>query len=363
MFRRTVVALIMGCALAAASPSPGTAAAPARAPQQTMPSLLAPGRDGVWFAELHAFRDGRMEQWVARITPQGVVTRFRARLEWDPSLPVPRGVDASLMDVEVSPDGAVWYAGGSGMIGRIDPSGRNSRFPMGPDAVARGGGVDSLAAAGDGSVWFTGTRVGHLLPTGAAAAVARPDRESAYGIVTGPSGDLWFVDSVNGPGGWVQHIARMTAAGAVTRFRALTGRTLIGEIEDLTAGPDGNVWFTHRRRIGRITPEGRVTRFPARIPGDAELESLAAGPDGALWFTAVPGDLDAGPLPIGRMTTAGVVSEFPPAPRVTRVTRGGAAGAVVLLRCPAAVRPHSNFTGTLGGELSFPVVLRTVRRS
>lgn len=154
MFRRIVVALSMGCALAAVSPSPGTAAAPARAPQQTMPSLLAPGRDGVWFAELHAFRDGRMEQWVARITPQGVVTRFRARLPWDPSLPVPRGIDASLMDVEVSPDGAVWYAG---------------------------------------------TRVGHLLPTGTATAVARSAREAAYGIVTGPSGDLWFVDSVNGP--------------------------------------------------------------------------------------------------------------------------------------------------------------------
>lgn len=56
----------------------------------------------------------------------------------------------------------------------------------------------------------------------------------------------------------------MTTAGAVTRFRALTGRTSIGEIEYLTAGPDGNVWFTHGRKIGRITPEGRVTRFPAR---------------------------------------------------------------------------------------------------
>lgn len=100
----------------------------------------------------------------------------------------------------------------------------------------------------------------------------------------------------------------MTTAGAVTRFRALTGRTSIGEIEYLTAGPDGNVWFTHGRKIGRITPEGRVTRFPARIPVDAEVESLAAGPDGALWLTAVPGDLDAGPLPIGRMTTDGAVT-------------------------------------------------------
>ena len=41
--------------------------------------------------------------------------------------------------------------------------------------------------------------------------------------------------------------------------------------EDLTAGPDGNLWFTtvaftDRNKIGRITPSGQITEFPIPLP-------------------------------------------------------------------------------------------------
>jgi streptogramin lyase len=38
---------------------------------------------------------------------------------------------------------------------------------------------------------------------------------------------------------------------------------------DITAGADGNVWFTERiaAQVGRITPEGVITEFPLP-PGD-----------------------------------------------------------------------------------------------
>jgi virginiamycin B lyase len=32
-------------------------------------------------------------------------------------------------------------------------------------------------------------------------------------------------------------------------------------VSAITAGPDGNLWFTEAKRIGRITPTGRVTEF------------------------------------------------------------------------------------------------------
>ena len=73
--------------------------------------------------------------------------------------------------------------------------------------------------------------------------------------------------------------------------------------DGIAAGPDGNVWYTefHSRRIGRVTPTGKIRRFGVTTRGPA---AIAAGPDGALWFTEF-GDR------IGRITTAGKITELP----------------------------------------------------
>jgi hypothetical protein len=82
------------------------------------------------------------------------------------------------------------------------------------------------------------------------------------------------------------------------------------QVRALTAGPDGAVWFTEANapNIGRITTAGTITEYP--LPsGTTGVQGITAGPDGALWFALQ--DENA----IGRMTTAGVVTEYPvPAP-------------------------------------------------
>src|SRR5262245_44015770 len=73
----------------------------------------------------------------------------------------------------------------------------------------------------------------------------------------------------------------------------------------ITAGPDRALWFTEvgGNRIGRIRTAGAVTEFP--IPTTASgLWAITAGPDGALWFT------ERGANRIGRITTAGTITEF-----------------------------------------------------
>ena len=76
---------------------------------------------------------------------------------------------------------------------------------------------------------------------------------------------------------------------------------------DITQGWDGNLWLTYSDRpdIGRMTPAGVVTDFP--IPtADAGAGGIAAGyDDGATWFTEPTGNK------IGRITTSGVVTESP----------------------------------------------------
>ena len=56
----------------------------------------------------------------------------------------------------------------------------------------------------------------------------------------------------------------------------------------ITAGPDGNLWFTEQDgdKIGSINP---VTRGITEIPLSAgsEPQGIMAGPDGNLWFAEV----------------------------------------------------------------------------
>jgi hypothetical protein len=54
----------------------------------------------------------------------------------------------------------------------------------------------------------------------------------------------------------------------------------------ITAGPDGNLWFTELQEgmIGRITPTGAVKEFPLADP-NSQLGDITVGPDGNLWFT------------------------------------------------------------------------------
>lgn len=64
------------------------------------------------------------------------------------------------------------------------------------------------------------------------------------------------------------------------------------------------MWFTELSggRIGRITTAGAVTEFPAGVMPGGYVEGITAGPDGAIWFTE---PVDAR---IGRITTAGAVT-------------------------------------------------------
>lgn len=55
--------------------------------------------------------------------------------------------------------------------------------------------------------------------------------------------------------------------------------------QGIAMGPDGNMWFTERDadKIGRITPAGVVTEFP--VPAGSLPFDIAAGHDGNMWFT------------------------------------------------------------------------------
>ena len=121
-----------------------------------------------------------------------------------------------------------------------------------------------------------------------------------FGITAGPDGNLWFTNSAS-------TIGRITTSGSVTEFKV--GGVCVAnegcEAFGITSGPDGNLWFTEgasdtTNTIGRLTTTGSFTAFPLPRDGSdgSRPRGITAGPDGNLWFSE---ELAA---EIGRITTS-----------------------------------------------------------
>ena len=175
----------------------------------------------------------------------------------------------------------------------------------------------AITGGPDGNVWFTETTYatcpGPLgpatCPVAGGVSRIRPDGTMTefstslggplgspfpYGITAGPDGNLWFttLGSVLG---------QISTGGVINQFNTfidLGGKSI-------ATGSDGNLWMTEiGDRIARITTTGVVTEFPLPTTGTL-LQKIVAGSDGSLWFT------ELGANQIGRITTAGMVAEFP----------------------------------------------------
>ena len=183
------------------------------------------------------------------------------------------------------------------------PVGAISEFPI-PTGSREGQGI---TAGPDGNVWFVErnsnsyaapiSKIGRITPSGTVREFPLPTLESEVGktsgvreITAGPDGNLWFADA--------NKIGRITPSGTISEFPLTTVYAV-----SITAGPDGNLWFTDSfKNIDRITPSGAVSGFPTKTA--YAPRALTAGPDGNLWFTELGGNK------IGRITPSGVVSEF-----------------------------------------------------
>lgn len=76
----------------------------------------------------------------------------------------------------------------------------------------------------------------------------------------------------------------MTTAGVLTDFPPIQTK----QPYNIVAGPDGNLWFSEwlGNSIGRITTAGVITEFPISTAIDQWiLRGIAVGPDGNIWFT------------------------------------------------------------------------------
>ena len=214
---------------------------------------------------------------------------------------------ASPLGITAGPDGNVWFTetAAAGAIGRITPAGVDHRVhrAASPTGAARRTSPPAPTAT-SGSPRRRGDAIGRITPAGRHHRVhdrPRPPNASPSGITAGPDGNLWFTE-------------KATAAGSAgSRPRGVDHRVhrrLTRERQ-----PHGD----HRR--APTATSGSPSSGPARSaasprPGDDHRVHAPAsrrrprptasppGPDGNLWFT------EQRRHGIGRITPAGAITEF-----------------------------------------------------
>ena len=281
-------------------------------------SAIAVGPDGnLWYARFLA-------NTLVRVTPAGTATEFTVPTPGARCRPASRPGRTGTCG---SPSAVRTRSGAS------RPRGTITEFPLPtPRSVPRW-----ITAGPDGNLWFTeyaGNTIGRITPRGTshrvpdpdAGAIAVRDRRRRRTATSGSRSSTPIRSGASRPAAIVTEFALPTA-----------GRGRRG----ITAGPDGNLWFTESaaNQIGRITPAGR------RSPSSRSRRATPAGrsrpgSDGNLWFTA-----PAAPTASAASRPPAAVTEFPVPSGSTGAIGAGPDGNLWVAQLTAASSPASSPAG------------------
>lgn len=225
-------------------------------------TALSRGPDGnVWFSVTSAPGTNAPIGSLGDIADDGTVTL----------VPLTKQL-AELTSLTSGADGNLWGAESDGAIARISPAGQVTEFPL-PQG---GGAAQSITAGADGNVWFilagSSPEVARITPDGTITQFAIP-RGDPVSLTPGPDGAMWFTE-LN-----ADRIGRITSNGSVMEYLVPTGNILpitppnsqgitSAQPYEITAGMDGNVWFTERaaNQIGRVNLAAAPVLTPIANP-------------------------------------------------------------------------------------------------
>jgi streptogramin lyase len=202
---------------------------------------------------------------------------------------IPSAATRQPSGITAGPDGNVWFGELGGGVARITPNGTITEFLTPADSNPY-----AITAGADGNLWYasyTNHKIGIVTPAGVITELDQPSVADVPCIIRGPDGNVWFLESgVASP-----QIARVTPAG---NFREFVIPTMYSNPQGLAVGADGNIWFTEASKIGRITTAGVITEFAAAGGGE-----MTTGPDGNIWYGSGQGHLE-------RVSPSGTVTEY-----------------------------------------------------
>lgn len=288
--RRAFAAAALAAALGAVAPSAGWATT-GTVKEFTLPTATAGsygvtlGPDGnVWFTE-HGLMGGANPTPVGRITPDGTITEFAA----DPG--------ASPNGITSGPNGNLWFSDPPNSLGEMTPSGTFTvhggiGITGDPRGIAMGPDHNIYVVVADPAV----PKILEVPPAGTTSTpIAIPDTTAnPQEITVGPDGNMWFTELNSSK---IGRVNLNVTPHTITEFPI----TVIGSPaapaapRGIVAAPDGNIWFTETgggisERLGHISTSGTNYGQTDLLTGGAtDPEGLTVGPDNALWFVAANG--------------------------------------------------------------------------
>jgi streptogramin lyase len=192
------------------------------------------------------------------------------------------------------------------------------------------GGTGPLAIDQQGNVWFEETYEkapeepgepvhfpGQIVRMNRQGDITVATQLRPSGLTAAPDGGIWFTG--------FRSIGRIAPGGLVSTFPLPDGENEAGKVVfkdgPIVVGADGNVWFSGARGIrnedggavgdqpiiGRLTPTGELAEFDLPREGGHPIR-LAAGPDGNVWFTEAFGQR------VARIAPSGQIQGFPLSP-------------------------------------------------
>ena len=195
--------------------------------------------------------------------------------------------------ITAGPDGALWFAYqafGLVAIGRITTSGSLQRFPL-PQTQNSGvtPNIGGITAGPDGNVWFTETyilgegddAIARITPVGVVSVFPLPttgDRsqgDQVGGIVTGPDGNLWFVEQ------HTNKVGSITPSGIINEFDVPGSQPTPVAI----TVANGSLWVALWQGLARVsTTDGTITEYSLSSPSNSSFTGIVASADGTLWI-------------------------------------------------------------------------------
>jgi len=194
--------------------------------------------------------------------------------------------------------GDLWISGQNyDWLARVIPATGAMRFIHMP----AGSGPHGLEFDAAGRLWVSLECAGRLIaldPEGRRTAEVRlPAGTRPHGLGIGPDGrTIWYTGKTDGT------IGRVAPDGTVTRFALKDPASTPIYVR---AGPDGSMWATELtgNRIARVTPEGRLVEYDLLTPKSRPI-AIVPGPDGAMWFSEEAGN------EVGRIDAAGIFTTY-----------------------------------------------------
>lgn len=179
------------------------------------------------------------------------------------------------MAIAAAADGTVWFTiDQADAIGRV----RGGRIEMLP-TPGRNYEPLGLAVAADGSAWYTDIKAGAVMRIKPSGEVAQFALDNAIvrlcRLAIAPDSSVWFADATD---------------GGVTQLK--DGIFTHHEIGSADSGPygvavssDGTVWATLQAgsKLIRIEPSGAIATMELSRPGVVPTD-VAVGADGSVWF-------------------------------------------------------------------------------